>query len=142
MSFSYAVDLELARDVVSHLASVEGRLSEVIADLHARIALLHSLWAGMAAAAHLEAHRTWEGSYAEMHDALVVMREVVHTASARCGDRGRLGVARVRRPSLRTREPRRRSGLQRLMSSKRHHGCPPSTSSVCVRAAARSERLL
>jgi WXG100 family type VII secretion target len=81
VSFSYAVDLDVARDVVSSLASVEGELSEVMVDLHWRISHLHALWSGTAAGAHLEAHRGWEASYAEMHDALVAMRRAVHTAS-------------------------------------------------------------
>jgi WXG100 family type VII secretion target len=81
VSFSYSVDLDLARHVVASLASVEGQLFDVVADLHWRIDHLHELWLGTAAAAHLEAHRGWEASYGEMHDALVAMRRVVHAAS-------------------------------------------------------------
>jgi WXG100 family type VII secretion target len=88
VSFSYSVDLDLARDVIGSLASVEGQLSEVVADLHWRISHLHAIWSGTAAGAHLEAHRGWEASYAEMHDALAAMRRVVHAASENYGAAG------------------------------------------------------
>ena len=73
-SFSYAVDLDLARDVVASLAAVESELDEVVVDLRWRVARLHETWAGTAAAAHLTAHGDWEASYREMHEALVAMR--------------------------------------------------------------------
>jgi len=79
--FSYAVDLDLARDVVASLSAVESQLSEVVVDLRWRMAHLHACWSGTAAGAHLEAHASWEESYAEMHDALVAMRAAVRTAS-------------------------------------------------------------
>jgi WXG100 family type VII secretion target len=81
-SFSYAADLSLARDVLSSLAAVEAELDEVVVDLRWRIARLHSTWAGTAAAAHLEAHASWEASYREMHGALCAMRAAVRTASS------------------------------------------------------------
>ena len=80
-SFSYAADLPLARDVVASLAAVEAELDEVVADLRWRVAQLHSTWAGTAAAAHLEAHASWEASYREMHGALALMRAAVRTAA-------------------------------------------------------------
>ena len=80
-SFSYAADLPLARDVVASLAAVEAELSDVVVDLRWRVALLHSIWTGASAAAHLEAHVSWEASYREMHEALAAMRSVVRTAS-------------------------------------------------------------
>ena len=81
MRFSYAVDLELAREVVSSLGSIEAQLSEVVVDLRWRVAHLHAAWSGTAAGAHLEAHASWAASYAEMHDALVAMRRAVLAAS-------------------------------------------------------------
>jgi len=81
-SFSYAVDLDLARDVVASLAAVESELDEVVVDLRWRVARLHETWAGTAAAAHLTAHGSWEASYREMHEALVAMRRVVGTAAS------------------------------------------------------------
>ena len=81
-SFSYAVDLSLARDVVASLAAVESSLDEVVVDLRWRVARLHETWAGTAAAAHLEAHADWEASYREMHQALCEMRAAVHTAAS------------------------------------------------------------
>ena len=81
-SFSYAVDLELARDVIASLAAVEADLDEVVVDLRWRVARLHEMWAGTAAAAHLTAHGRWEASYREMHEALVAMRKAVATAAA------------------------------------------------------------
>ena len=80
-SFSYAVDLELARDVIASLAAVEADLDEVVVDLRWRVARLHEMWAGSAAAAHLTAHGHWEASYREMHEALVAMRQALGTAA-------------------------------------------------------------
>jgi len=80
-SFSYAADLPLARDVLASLAAVETELDEVVVDLRWRVARLHATWAGTAAAAHLEAHSSWEASYREMHAALCAMRSAVRTAS-------------------------------------------------------------
>jgi WXG100 family type VII secretion target len=80
-SFSYAVDLPLARDVLASLAAVEADLDEVVVDLRWRVARLHATWAGTAAAAHVEAHSSWEASYREMHAALGAMRAAVRTAS-------------------------------------------------------------
>jgi len=79
-SFSYAADLPLARDVVASLAAVEAELSEVVVDLRWRVARLHSMWTGTAAAAHVDAHASWEASYREMHQALVAMRSAVRIA--------------------------------------------------------------
>ena len=81
-SFSYAVDLDLARDVVASLAAVESELDEVVVDLRWRVARLHETWAGTAAAAHLTAHGNWEASYREMHEALVAMRRALGTAAS------------------------------------------------------------
>ena len=81
-SFSYAVDLDLARDVVASLAAVETELDEVVVDLRWRVARLHETWAGTAAAAHLTAHGSWEASYREMHEALVAMRRALRTAAS------------------------------------------------------------
>src|SRR5262249_22846266 len=80
-SFSYAVDLSLAHDVVASLAAVEAELDDVVVDLRRRGARLHPMWAGSAAAAHLEAHEAWESSYREMHAALAAMSAVVRFAS-------------------------------------------------------------
>jgi WXG100 family type VII secretion target len=80
-SFSYAADLPLARDVVASLAAVEAELDEVVVDLRWRVARLHETWAGTAAAAHLEAHASWEASYREMRAALAAMRSAVRVAS-------------------------------------------------------------
>jgi WXG100 family type VII secretion target len=91
--FAYTVDLDLAHDIVASLASVERDLSEVVVDLHWRIAHLHAAWAGTAAAAHVEAHRSWEASYAEMHDALVAMRRVVDTAVSNYSSAGSSNVS-------------------------------------------------
>ncbi len=81
-SFSYAVDLELARDVLASLAGVESELDEVVVDLRWRVARLHETWAGTAAAAHLTAHGSWEVSCRDMHEALVAMRQVIRTAAS------------------------------------------------------------
>ena len=81
-SFYYAVDLGLARDVVASLAAVESELDEVVIDLRWRVARLHEMWAGTAAAAHLTSHGSWESSYREMHEALVAMRQALRTAAA------------------------------------------------------------
>ncbi len=40
-SFSYAVDLRLARDVVASLTAIESELDEVVVDLRWRVARLH-----------------------------------------------------------------------------------------------------
>jgi WXG100 family type VII secretion target len=83
--FSYAVDLELAREVVASLNAVEAELDEVVVDLRWRVARLHEMWAGSAAAAHLAAHGSWEASYREMHTALVAMRRALHAAADNYG---------------------------------------------------------
>ena len=80
MTFTYSVDLDRAADVVTSLAACEESLAEVVVDLRWRLAHLQSLWAGTAAAAHLESHASWLASYAEMHDALVAMRRALHAA--------------------------------------------------------------
>ena len=80
-SFSYAADLSRAFEVVASLAAVEAELDEVVVDLRWRVARLHSAWAGTAAAAHLQAHASWEASYREMHEALADMRSAVRTAA-------------------------------------------------------------
>lgn len=85
-SFSYAVDLPLARDVLASLAAVETDLDAVVVDLRWRVARLHALWSGTAAAAHLEAHASWEASYREMHEALAAMRAAVRTAASNYHD--------------------------------------------------------
>jgi WXG100 family type VII secretion target len=85
-SFSYAVDLGLARDVVASLAAVESDLDEVVVDLRWRVARLHETWAGTAAAAHLTAHGSWEASYREMHEALVAMRQALGAAASNYGE--------------------------------------------------------
>ena len=79
--FCYAVDLELARDVVGSLSAIEVRLDDVVVDLRWRVARLHELWEGTAAAAHLSAHEHWEASYREMHEALAAMRRAIHGAA-------------------------------------------------------------
>lgn len=79
--FHYAVDLEVARDVIDSLAAVESELDQVVVDLRWRVARLHETWAGTAAAAHLAAHEHWEASYREMHQALAAMRRAVNTAA-------------------------------------------------------------
>ena len=81
-SFSYAVDLDLARDVVASLTAVESELDEVVEDLRWRVARLHETWAGTAAAAHLTAHGSWESSYRDMHEALMAMRRALGTAAS------------------------------------------------------------
>jgi WXG100 family type VII secretion target len=81
-SFSYTVDLGLARDVVASLTAVESELDEVVVDLRWRVARLHETWAGTAAAAHLTAHGSWEASYREMHEALVAMRQALGAAAS------------------------------------------------------------
>jgi WXG100 family type VII secretion target len=81
VTFSYAVDLERAAEVVASLSAVEESLSEVVVDLRWRIARLHETWAGTTADAHLSAHASWLSSYAEMHEALVAMRRVVGLAA-------------------------------------------------------------
>ena len=81
-SFSYAVDLGLARDVVASLAGVESELDQVVVDLRWRVARLHETWAGTAAAAHLTAHGSWEATYREMHEALVAMRRALGAAAS------------------------------------------------------------
>jgi WXG100 family type VII secretion target len=81
-SFRYAVDLELACHVVGSLTAAESSLDEVVVDLRWRVARLHELWSGTAAAAHLAAHDDWETSYREMHEALVAMRRALGTAAA------------------------------------------------------------
>jgi WXG100 family type VII secretion target len=81
-SFSYAVDLGLARDVVASLAAVETELDEVVVDLRWRVARLHETWADTAAAAHLTAQSSWEASYREMHEALAAMRQALGTAAS------------------------------------------------------------
>jgi WXG100 family type VII secretion target len=81
MRFAYAVDLELAAHVIASLSSVEDHLDEVVTDLRWRVARLHESWGGLAAAAHLDAHGSWQASYDEMRSALATMRVAVRTAS-------------------------------------------------------------
>jgi WXG100 family type VII secretion target len=80
-SFSYAVDLDVARGVVDSLAAAESDLDDVVVDLRWRVARLHETWAGTAAAAHLTAHGSWEASYHDMHEALGAMRKALDTAA-------------------------------------------------------------
>ena len=59
-SFFYAVDLDLARDVLASLTSIESELDEVVVDLRWRVARLHEMWAGTAAAAPLRPPPRWQ----------------------------------------------------------------------------------
>jgi len=82
MTFAYSADLALAERVVTSLTSVERHLDEVVVDLRWRVARLHEVWDGHAAAAHVEAHGSWLAAYAEMREALALMRRAVSTAAS------------------------------------------------------------
>lgn len=77
---SYAADLRLAAEVVDTLSAVERELDEVVRDLRWRVSRLHTTWVGASSTAHTGAQDRWEAGYAEMHAALVRMREAVRTA--------------------------------------------------------------
>ena len=82
MTGSYTADLDLAAWVLASLGRVEEQLDEVVTDLRWRVEHLQVLWAGRAAAAHLEAHQRWLAAYGEMRTALAEMRHALDTARA------------------------------------------------------------
>lgn len=79
---AYAVDLDRLDDTVTLLSNRTAAVSDLLADLDARIATLQSLWTGAAADAQLASHRDWLAGAQDMRDGLAVMRAAASTAHA------------------------------------------------------------
>jgi len=89
----YAVDLDQVAATVASLTGVEARLSDLVDDLHVRVAALHLTWSGVAADGHSCAHRAWEAGFAEMREALTAMRGAARAAHGNYGEAARLNTS-------------------------------------------------
>ena len=77
---AFAVDLTRLDATVAVLGDRTAAVETLLADLDARIARLHELWSGAAAAAQLDAHRRWLAGAQDMRDGLAAMRAAAATA--------------------------------------------------------------
>ena len=76
----YAVDLDLLDETVARLEAAHARLEALDAELRSRIARLPAGWDGVAAAAHAGVQARWSDAFADLRDALQVMRVAADTA--------------------------------------------------------------
>ncbi|NYD43151.1 WXG100 family type VII secretion target [Nocardioides panaciterrulae] len=70
----FTVDLDRLEQVVDRMAAGASELESLLADLGARVRVLHASWDGAAAAAQLDAQHRWEAGFREMHAGLLRMR--------------------------------------------------------------------
>jgi WXG100 family type VII secretion target len=82
MSSSFAVDIELLQDVVDRISAFERNLDGRLAELDARVARLHHVWSGDAAAEQGRAHREWLAGARQMQAAIGTLRRIAGTAHA------------------------------------------------------------
>lgn len=82
MSSSFVVDIELLQDVVDRMAAFERDLEQRLSELDARVARLHDVWSGDAAAEQARAHREWLAGAQQMHAATGTLRRIAATAFA------------------------------------------------------------
>lgn len=93
MTAVYEVDLGQLTSTVDSLAGAESRLSSLVDDLHARVDALHLTWTGLAADSHAGAHRAWESGFADMREALGVMRSAALSAHGHYSEAARLNTS-------------------------------------------------
>lgn len=78
----FSVDLDELTAVIEDMRSFEARLQDRLDELDDLMSRLHATWTGSAAQAQRAAHDEWRAGAAEMHRALVEMREAARTAHA------------------------------------------------------------
>lgn len=76
----YAVDLDELRSVISGMEAFERRLQTRLGDLEDVVSELHVTWTGAAASAQRAAHAKLAAAAAEVHQAVVDMRQAAEHA--------------------------------------------------------------
>lgn len=76
----FRVDLEQLDDVVARLGALVGFVEQHLDDLEARVAKLPTVWAGLAATAQAEAHRSWDEGARDLRDGIETMRAAAQKA--------------------------------------------------------------
>lgn len=76
----FSVDLDEVAAVVADLDAFERQLTARLGEVDRLVATLQSAWTGAAADAQAQAHRQWASGAAEMHSALLQMREAAQRA--------------------------------------------------------------
>lgn len=76
----YAVQTEELADVVARMSAFEQQLEQAIETADRKVARMHAVWSGAAAAEHRAAHDRWKADVAQMRAALQRMRAIAHTA--------------------------------------------------------------
>ena len=76
----FEVDLDELDAVIGDMGAFESRFRAKLSELDEMIAELHATWTGQAAQAQKGAHDRWKAGAAEMHQALLEMREAAKRA--------------------------------------------------------------
>lgn len=76
----FSVDLDELRSVIASMEAFEARLQGRLSDLDDVIGELHGSWTGAAAAAQKAAHDKLATAAAEVHEAVVEMRQAAEHA--------------------------------------------------------------
>ena len=76
----FAVDLDALDETVTFMQTTSDAIATELSALDARIAALHDVWTGEAAAAQRAAHQEWTRGATEMREALDAMRVAARTA--------------------------------------------------------------
>lgn len=76
----FRADLEALTELVGRLDGFEHRAESLIAELESQIRRLHGQWSGLAAQAHLDAHRRWLSGAERMRGAAADLRTRVDAA--------------------------------------------------------------
>ncbi|MEP9362023.1 WXG100 family type VII secretion target [Nocardioides sp. CN2-186] len=76
----FAVDLDDLARSIDEMARCGGDLDALLAEITARVAVLHDTWSGAASSAQAAAQAEWETGFREMRAALAAMRAAADTA--------------------------------------------------------------
>jgi WXG100 family type VII secretion target len=77
---AFRVDLDQLDALVTLMQNRSATIEAAVEALDARIAALHDVWTGAAAAAQLAAHEQWREGAGQMREGLDAMREAARTA--------------------------------------------------------------
>ena len=80
MAPRFTVDLDHLQGAIERMTTFDQALDAHLGQLDARIARLHTTWAGDTAEAQREAHDEWMRAARSMRHALVTMRSIAATA--------------------------------------------------------------
>lgn len=82
MSGKFTVDLEQLDDVVSRLGSLAGFIGDKLTALDNKVAALHggNSWVGVAADAHVAAHKQWAEGAREFHTGVLDLQAAAKQA--------------------------------------------------------------